>query len=95
MAHAGRSGGHANYLSLPHLQTSDPTSATRLTWGTDPEQLQVELLRIDGGGHTGSSRTENLTWLLRKLMGEMNRDEDTPEAAWRFFEHKRAQASTP
>ncbi|KQV59792.1 MULTISPECIES: PHB depolymerase family esterase [unclassified Duganella] len=77
---------------FPHLQANDPTSATRLTWGDDPAQLQVELLRIDGGGHTGSSRTENLTWILRKLMGEMNHDEDTPEAVWRFFDQKRARA---
>jgi polyhydroxybutyrate depolymerase len=74
----------------PHLQAGDSTSATRLTWGADPAQLQVELLRVDGGGHTGSSRTENLNWLLRKLVGEMNHDVDTPEAAWNFFEHKRA-----
>ncbi len=74
----------------PHLQESDQTSATRLTWGTDPAQLQIELLRIDGGGHTGSSRTENPGWLLRKLIGDMNHDVDTPEAAWNFFEHKRA-----
>lgn len=55
-------------------------------FGADPAQLQVELLRIDGGGHTGSSRTENLPWPLRKLLGEMNHDEDTAEAAWVFFE---------
>jgi polyhydroxybutyrate depolymerase len=79
----------------PHLQAGDPTSATRLTWGTEPAKLQVELLRIDGGGHTGSSRTEKLPWLLRKLVGDMNHDEDTPEAAWRFFEHKRAAAGKP
>ncbi|WP_426101364.1 alpha/beta hydrolase family esterase [Massilia sp. TSP1-1-2] len=79
----------------PHLQAGDPTSATRLTWGADPAQLQMELLRIDGGGHTGSSRTEDLTWLLRKLLGEMNHDGNTPEAAWRFFEHKRVQAVKP
>lgn len=79
----------------PHLQANDPTGATRLTWGQDPAGLQVELLRIDGGGHTGSSRTENLTWLLRKLLGEMNHDEDTPEAAWRFFDNKRAQVIIP
>lgn len=78
----------------PHLQASDQTSATRTTWGTDPANIQVELLRIDGGGHTASSRTENLGWLLRKLVGEMNHDVDTPEAAWQFFESKRAQLST-
>jgi polyhydroxybutyrate depolymerase len=79
----------------PHLQANDPTSASRLTWGADPARLQVELLRIDGGGHTGSSRTENLPWLLGKLVGDMNHDEDTPEAAWRFFDNKRAQAVKP
>lgn len=77
---------------FPHLQPADPTSATRLTWGTDPAALQVTLLRIDGGGHTGSSRTENLTWFVRKLVGEMNHDVDTPEEVWRFFEQKRAPA---
>jgi polyhydroxybutyrate depolymerase len=74
----------------PHLQTSDATSATRLTWGSNPAQLQVQLLRIDGGGHTGTSRSENLSLLLRAFLGAMNHDEDTPTAAWRFFEHKRA-----
>lgn len=78
----------------PHLQAGDTTGATRLTWGADPAQMQIELLRIDGGGHTGSSRTENLGWVLRRLLGEMNHDVDTPEAAWRFFEHKRAQAGS-
>jgi polyhydroxybutyrate depolymerase len=79
----------------PHFQADDQTSATRLTWGLDPAQLQVELVRIDGGGHTGSSRTENLTWVLRKLVGEMNHDVDTPEAAWHFFDNKRSQTIKP
>jgi len=77
----------------PHLQDGDKTSATRTTWGADPAKIQVQLLRIDGGGHTGSSRKEDLGWVLRKFVGEMNHDVDTPEAAWEFFESKRAQAS--
>lgn len=72
----------------PHLQASDSTSATRMTWGTETAGMQIELLRIDGGGHTASSRGENLGWLLRKLLGEMNHDVDTPDAAWQFFEAK-------
>jgi polyhydroxybutyrate depolymerase len=91
---AGLPDGPVTYR-YPHLQARDTTSATRLTWGADPAQLQVELLRIDGGGHTGSSRTEDLPWMLRKLVGEMNHDEDTPEAAWRFFENKRAWITPP
>jgi polyhydroxybutyrate depolymerase len=74
----------------PHLQAGDQTSANRITWGAAPAQMQIELLRIYGGGHTGSSRTEELGWLLRKLIGDMNHDADTPDAAWGFFEHKRA-----
>lgn len=43
-----------------HLQARDATGATRLTWGGDLAQMHIELLRIDGGGHTGASRTEDL-----------------------------------
>lgn len=75
---------------FPHRDTSGATSATRFTWGRDRAGMQVELLRIDGGGHTGSSTTENLPWLLRRLVGEVNHDIDTPSEAWDFFKRKRA-----
>jgi polyhydroxybutyrate depolymerase len=77
---------------FPHRDSSDATSATRYIWGADPDGIQVEFLRIDGGGHTGSSTTENLPWLLRKLVGEVNHDVDTPSVAWVFFKRKRAIA---
>jgi len=75
---------------LPHLQSSDPTSATRYVWGNDPARVQVEFMRIDGGGHTHASRNEELPWVLRKLVGNMNHDVDTAEEAWNFFKDKRA-----
>jgi polyhydroxybutyrate depolymerase len=75
---------------LPHLQSSDPTSATRYVWGSDPAKVQVEFMRIDGGGHTASSKVEELPWILRKLVGNMNHDVDTAEEAWNFFKDKRA-----
>jgi polyhydroxybutyrate depolymerase len=78
-----------------HLQPSDPTRANRMTWGDDPAGLQVELLRIDGGGHTSSSTTEDLGVLLRAFVGRMNHDVDTPEAAWTFFAPKRARGAAP
>lgn len=74
-------------------QTSSATSATRFVWGDDPRGLQVEFLRIDGGGHTWASRREEMPWLLRKLLGEMNRDVDTEEEVWLFFRDKRAPAN--
>jgi len=78
---------------FPHLHASDRTTATRFVWGTDPHGLQVEFVRIDGGGHTHSSKSEELPWLLRKLVGEMNHDVDTADEAWRFFKDKRASVT--
>lgn len=78
---------------MPHLQSSDPTSATRYVWGKDPAQVQVQFMRIDGGGHVGSSKLEELPWILRKIVGNMNHDVDTAEEAWNFFKDKRSVGS--
>ena len=78
---------------FPHLHPDDPTSATRIVWGSDPAGLQVELLRIDGGGHAEAARDGELPWLLRKLVGAMNHDVDTVEEAWAFFKTRRNAAA--
>jgi polyhydroxybutyrate depolymerase len=75
---------------LPHLHSSDPTSATRYVWGSDPARVQVQFMRIDGGGHVHPSKAEELPWILRKIVGNMNHDVDTAEEAWNFFKDKRA-----
>jgi len=75
---------------IPHLRPADPTFATRYVWGGDPARVQVELLRIDGGGHVPASKDDDFPWWLRKLVGPMNRDVDTAEEAWIFFRDKRA-----
>jgi len=72
-------------VRLPHLHADDPTSATRIVWGGDPAGVQVELLRVDGGGHVEAARNGELPWLLRKLVGAMNHDVDTVDEAWAFF----------
>jgi len=81
----------AQSFRIPHLQSADPTSAVRYVWGHDPARVQVEFLRIDGGGHVPASRNDELPWWLRKLVGNMNRDVDLAEEAWIFFRDKRAQ----
>jgi polyhydroxybutyrate depolymerase len=78
---------------LPHLRSSDPTAAVRYVWGSDPARVQVEFLRIEGGGHAPASKADDLPWWLRKLVGQMNHDVDTAEEAWMFFREKRAAAS--
>jgi polyhydroxybutyrate depolymerase len=77
---------------FPHRQRTDPTRATRMLWGRDPAGLQVELLRIDGGGHTPSSITDPQPWLLSKVLGRANEDVSTYEEMWTFFKDKRATA---
>jgi polyhydroxybutyrate depolymerase len=74
---------------FPHLRADDPTSATRYVWGADPAGVQVEFLRIDGGGHVEADKNNELPWVLRKLAGDMNHDVDTAEEAWSFFKTKR------
>jgi polyhydroxybutyrate depolymerase len=80
----------AGRYRIPHLQSSDPTFATRYIWGQDPARVQVELMRIEGGGHAPSSKLDELPWILRKLAGNMNHDVDAAEEAWIFFRDKRA-----
>jgi polyhydroxybutyrate depolymerase len=80
---------------FPHLHPDDPTSATRYVWGSDPAGVQVEFLKIEGGGHVEADRNNALPWLLRKLVGEMNHDVDTAGEAWSFFRTKRRAASAP
>jgi polyhydroxybutyrate depolymerase len=74
---------------VPHQQSSDPTTAVRYVWGNDPARVQVEFLRIEGGGHAPASRNDDFPWWLRKLVGNMNHDVDTAEEAWIFFRDKR------
>lgn len=83
----GLSGAPATFR-FPHLRTDDPTAATRMVWGGDPAGVQVEFLRIDGGGHVHASKDEELPWLLKKILGPMNHDVDTAGEAWRFFRTK-------
>jgi len=79
----------------PHLHPDDPTSATRYVWGADPAHVQIEFLKIEGGGHVEADMSNTLPWLLRKLVGEMNHDVDTADEAWSFFKTKRKAAAAP
>ena len=76
--------------TVPHRVESDPTSVTRYLWSGAPGQAKVELLKVEGGGHTMPSLGEEMPWLLRQMVGAMNRDLDTAAEAWAFFKDKRA-----
>ncbi len=76
-------------LKLPHRDGNDPTSVTRTIWGNDPAGLQVEFLRIDGGGHVEPSPSQRINGLYGLVVGRQNGDVETAEEAFAFFKDKR------
>jgi polyhydroxybutyrate depolymerase len=76
---------------LPHLGgTADPTWVTRETWGK-ADSLQVQLLKVEGGGHAEPTLTRRYGWVYRAVAGRQNGDLECAEAAWSFFRHHRSR----
>jgi polyhydroxybutyrate depolymerase len=75
---------------LPASDAKGRTSVTRFMWGRAPDELQVGLYRIDGGGHAEPSRLKRYPRFLNWLTGLQNGDLEVAEAAWDFFRLKRA-----
>ncbi len=77
--------------TLAHLGgAGDPTRAVRTTWGAAAGPLQVELIRVEGGGHLEPSLSQRYGWWVRQILGRQSRDLESAEEAWRFFKDKRA-----
>ncbi|MFN8010948.1 MAG: PHB depolymerase family esterase [Holophagaceae bacterium] len=79
--------------ALPHAGGRRPrgedTRLTRSTWGPSAGP-QVQLLKVEGGGHCEPSLAHRLGWLYTKVCGPQNHDAEAAEEAWRFFRDKRA-----
>ena len=73
---------------FPKLDSSDKTYARLRTWGGDPKRYQVELIRIEGGGHVEPSIRQRIGTLYRTVVGAQNGDFEAAEEAWRFFRDK-------
>lgn len=78
----------ATTTALPH-NGSDATRVVRTRYGSDPAGLQVELLRVEGGGHVEPSTQDSYGALYSRLVGPQNHDLESAEEAWRFFAPKR------
>jgi len=77
-------------VDIAHRDPADPTHATRSLWGTDAHKLQVELLKIDKGGHVEPSIVKRIQWGYILVFGAQNTDVEVAEEAWAFFSGKRA-----
>lgn len=91
---AGLSDESAHRDTLPHRDPKDTTHATRTLWGADPTKLQVELLRIEGGGHVEPSIEQRFQRLYTAVVGKQNGDLEVAEEAFAFFKDKRSAGGT-
>jgi len=79
----------AETRDFPKLDASDKTYARLRTWGGEPKRFQVELIRIEGGGHVEPSIRQRVGGLYRSVVGAQNGDFEAADEAWRFFKDKR------
>ena len=79
----------AETRDFPKLDASDKTYARLRTWGGEPSRFQVELIRIEGGGHVEPSIRQRIGGLYRSVIGAQNGDFEAADEAWRFFKDKR------
>jgi len=75
---------------LPHREADDPTHAVITLWGVEADRPQVELVRIEGGGHIEPSEIERYRPAYERLVGHQSHDLEAAETAWQFFKDKRA-----
>jgi len=75
----------AETRDFPKLDANDHTHAHLRLWGGDPKHYQVELIRIDGGGHVEPSIRQRISALYGNFVGAQNGDFEAAEEAWRFF----------
>ena len=78
----------AETRDFPKLDPNDRTLARLRLWGSDPRRAQVELIRIEGGGHVEPSIHQRIGGLYRGVVGAQNGDFEAAEEAWHFFQSK-------
>jgi polyhydroxybutyrate depolymerase len=71
-------------LHPPHKST-DPTRPELFVYTPKGAPIQVELLRIIGGGHVEPSPTQHYGPLYTRLVGPQNYDVESAALAWSFF----------
>jgi polyhydroxybutyrate depolymerase len=71
-------------VKLPDRDVHDGCTEVMTRWTSCLSGTTVELLRIEGGGHTWPGGAQ---YLPRFLVGRVCRDFDATEEIWRFFAH--------
>jgi polyhydroxybutyrate depolymerase len=88
--HQPASSGGASATALetirpPHKQPADPTQGELYIYTPKGAPIQVELLKIIGGGHVEPSLVQRYGPAYAGLVGKQNADVETVAFAWNFF----------
>ena len=83
--------GEPDVESLPDIAPDDGTTVTRLRYPRCMAGVEVELVRIDGGGHTWPSLTRTTPPVARRLVGNTSGDYDASSEIWAFFSRHELQ----
>lgn len=70
---------------LEDLDAEDNSTVTEISWTGGREGTEVVLFRIDGGGHTEPSISQQRASLYENLVGMQNHDIEAAEVIWDFF----------
>lgn len=80
---------------LPDENTADGSTVTELVWAGGLEGTEVVLYRIDGGGHTEPSISQQRAPLYESLVGMQNHDIEAAEVLWDFFSRNTLDGEPP
>jgi polyhydroxybutyrate depolymerase len=73
----------ADTVDMPDADPADGCTCRRISWQPAGDGTMVELIRVDGGGHTWPGLEDGLG---EGLVGLTCMDFDSPEAIWEFFD---------
>ena len=73
--------------SYPDLDSGDSSTVDGFSYGLN-QKNSVEFLRVEGGGHTDPSLTEQYSSIYLKAVGPQNHDVELAEYTWFFFQDK-------
>lgn len=73
--------------AIPHLDPDDASRISKMVYGK-AGGVQVETLKVEGGGHSEPSIQYHYPALYRHFAGPQNHDLESAEEAWSFFKDK-------
>ena len=78
----------AERQTMPHIDQSDRSTVTVVSWTQCKSGAPVVLYRIEGGGHRVPTLARRPSTIMDRMLGHENHDIDAAEVIWAFFKDK-------